>query len=266
MLTDASLATPGLTLHRYGNPGATPLLLLHGLFGSSRNWQGIARRLAERRPVMVADLRNHGDSPHAAVMSYSAMADDLAALLEREAVERVIAVGHSMGGKAAMWLTLNHPRRIAAIGIVDIAPVTYTSGFETLIDALVTLPLGAVTSRADADRRLAATIPSAPIRGYVLQNLRRDGEHWVWRCNLEGIANSLHEIRGFPDPAGRQFAGPALFLYGTNSDYVNAQSLPAIRRLFPLARLRAIANAGHWVYADQPDAFIGALEGFLDKL
>jgi esterase len=163
MLTDASLATPGLTLHRYGNPGATPLLLLHGLFGSGRNWQGIARRLAERRPVMVADLRNHGDSPHAAAMSYSAMADDLAALLEREAVERVIAVGHSMGGKAAMWLTLNHPRRIAAICVVDIAPVTYTSGFETLIDALLTLPLGAVTSRADADRRLAAAIPSAPI-------------------------------------------------------------------------------------------------------
>ena len=265
-MTDASLATPELTLQRYGNPGATPLLLLHGLFGSGRNWQGIARRLAQRRPVLVPDLRNHGDSPHAADMSYNAMADDLAELLEREAVKQVIPVGHSMGGKAAMWLTLNHPRRIAAVCVVDIAPITYPSGFETLIDALLALPLGAIASRADADRRLATAIPSAPIRGYVLQNLRRDGEHWAWRCNLKGIAKALPEIRGFPDPAGRQFAGPALFLYGSNSDYVGAQSLPTIRRLFPLARPRAVANAGHWVYADQPDAFIGALEGFLDKL
>jgi esterase len=216
--------------------------------------------------VLVPDLRNHGGSPHAADMSYDAMVGDLAELLEREAVERVTAIGHSMGGKAAMWLTLNQPRRIAAVCVVDIAPISYPSGFETLIDALLALPLDAVTSRADADRRLTAAIPSAPIRGYVLQNLRRDGEHWAWRCNLRDIAKALPEIRGFPDPAGRQFAGPALFLYGTNSDYVGAQSLPTIRELFPLARLRAVANAGHWVYADQPDAFIGALEGFLDTL
>lgn len=260
------MATPGLKLHRYGNPGATPLLLLHGLFGSGRNWQGIARRLAQRRPVLVPDLRNHGDSPHAAVMSYNAMADDLAELLEREGVKQVIAVGHSMGGKAAMWLALNHPRRTAAVCVVDIAPVTYSSGFETMIDALLALPLGTVASRADADRRLTAAIPSAAIRGYVLQNLRRDGEHWAWRCNLGVIAKALPEMRGFPDPTGRQFVGPALFLYGSNSDYVDALSLPAIRAMFPLARLRAVANAGHWVYADQPDAFIGALEGFLDKL
>jgi len=266
MLRDALLATPGLTLQRYGKPGAAPVLLLHGLFGSGRNWQGIARRLAQRRPVLVPDLRNHGDSPHAAVMSYHAMADDLAKLLEREAAEPAIPVGHSMGGKVAMWLTLDHPEQIAAVCAVDIAPITYPSGFETMIDALLALPLGAVANRADADRRLAEAIPSAPIRGYVLQNLRRDGEHWAWRCNLGGIATALPEIRGFPDAAGRQFAGPALFLYGTNSDYVGAQSLPRIRELFPLARLRAVPNAGHWVYADQPETFIGALDGFLERI
>ena len=260
------MAALPLHLRRYGAPGPTPLLLLHGLFGSSANWHSIARRLAQRRPVLVPDLRNHGDSPHDPVMTYAAMADDLAALLEREAIERAVVVGHSMGGKAAMWLTLHHPERIEAIGVVDIAPLNYPSGFETLIDALLALPLPTLTSRADADRLLAHAIPHAAIRGYVLQNLRRDGEHWRWRLNLPGIAAALPAIRAFPEGRHQQFSGPALFLYGTRSDYVGARALGAIRERFPLARLRAIANAGHWVYADQPDAFIGALEGFLDGL
>ena len=266
MSTNGSMAMPALTLRRYGTPGGTPLLLLHGLFGSSRNWHSIARRLAQRRSVLVPDLRNHGDSPHDPVMSYAAMVDDLTTLLEREAIEQVVVVGHSMGGKAAMWLALRHPKRIAALCAVDIAPVIYASGFETLIDALLALPVDTVTSRADADRRLATAIPSPAIRGYVLQNLRRDGNAWGWRVNLSGIATALPEIRGFPEPGGRQFTGPALFLYGTKSDYVDARAFTAIRELFPLARLRAVANAGHWVYADQPDAFTGALEGFLDRL
>jgi pimeloyl-ACP methyl ester carboxylesterase len=171
-----------------------------------------------------------------------------------------------MGGKAAMWLTLHHPERIAAVGVLDIAPLTYPSGFETLIDALLALPLQTLSSRGDADRQLADAIPNAAIRGYVLQNLRRDGPHWRWRLNLPAIAAALPKIRAFPDAHDQQFTGPALFLYGTRSDYVDARALAAIRKHFPLARLRAVANAGHWVYADQPDAFIGALEGFLDGL
>ncbi|MGB5834006.1 MAG: alpha/beta fold hydrolase [Thiohalocapsa sp.] len=261
------MATVRLHVRRYGDaPDATPLVLLHGLFGSSANWHGIARRLAQRRPVLVPDLRNHGQSPHDPLMAYALMADDLLALLEREGVERAIVVGHSMGGKAAMCLTLRHPERVEAVGVVDIAPVVYPSGFETLIDALIALPLQDVTSRGDADRRLRAAIPDPSVRGYLLQNLRRDGDAWDWRFNLSSIAAGLPAIRGFPDEGEDEFAGPALFLYGTGSDYVGADALAAIRRRFPLARLRAIANAGHWVYAEQPDAFVAALEAFIRKL
>lgn len=264
------MAAVALHLRRYGDLGPRPLLLLHGLFGAGANWHGIARRLAGQHPVLVPDLRNHGASPHDPVMTYAAMAEDLSALLEREAVERTVVVGHSMGGKAAMWLALTRPERIEAVVVVDIAPVTYPGGFETPVEALLALPLNDVSSRADADRRLAATIPDASIRGYLLQNLRRcpdrGGKAWAWRTNLPFIAAALPEIRGFPKPAERQFPGPALFLYGTASDYIGAQSLPAIRQLFPLARLRAVANAGHWVYAEQPDAFSAALASFLGRL
>jgi pimeloyl-ACP methyl ester carboxylesterase len=240
-------------------------VLLHGLFGSGANWHGIARRLAAARPVLVPDLRNHGRSPHAPEMDYPAMADDLAAWTGDQGLGPVVVVGHSMGGKAAMELTLRYPRQVAAVGVVDIAPVRYPDSFETLVDALRALPLGAIANRADADRRLAGAIASAPVRAYLLQNLVHEGDGWRWRFNLPAIAAAMAGLRGFPDPGGRQFAGPALFLYGTESSYVGADALPAIRQLFPLARLRAIANAGHWVYADRPDAFIGALEGFLAK-
>ena len=255
-----------LHLRRYGERDGPPLVLLHGLFGSGANWHGIARRLEARHRILVPDLRNHGDSPSDPVMTYSAMAEDLAELLAVEEVARAIVVGHSMGGKVAMWLALSNPERIAAAVVVDIAPVAYPGGFETLIDALLALPLADVADRKDADRRLAAAIPDCAVRGYLLQNLRHDSGGWGWRCNLTGIAAALPALLDFPDAGGQSFAGPALFLYGTNSNYVGSDVLGTIRALFPHARLRAVPNAGHWVYSDQPDAFVGALSGFLARM
>jgi pimeloyl-ACP methyl ester carboxylesterase len=256
-----------LHLRRYGETDGQALVLLHGLFGSGANWHGIARRLERRHRILVPDLRNHGDSPSDPVMTYPAMAGDLAELLAAERITRAVVVGHSMGGKAAMWLALSEPERIAAVVIVDIAPVPYPGGFETLIDALLVLPLSDIADRKDADRRLAARIPDAAVRGYLLQNLRHDDSGgWGWRCNLTDIAAALPALLDFPDAEGQSFAGPALFLYGTDSSYIGGDVLGTIRALFPHARLRAVPNAGHWVYADQPEAFVGALSGFLDRI
>lgn len=241
-----------------------PLVLLHGLFGAGGNWQGIARKLAQERRILVPDLRNHGSSPHAAAMDYASLAADVGALLHAEGIERALLVGHSVGGKVAMWLALEAPGRVAALGVVDIAPVRYPPGFETLTRALAGLPLVEVTRREDAAARLRAEIPDARVRGFLLQNLRRhsDGD-WRWRLNLAAIDAALPVLRDFPDAGGRQFPGPAWFLYGTASSYVGQAELPAIRAHFPLARLRAVPNAGHWVQTDQPDAFLTALEPLL---
>ncbi|MCF7983752.1 MAG: alpha/beta fold hydrolase [Thiohalocapsa sp.] len=259
------MAALQLRLRRYGSGEGLPLVLLHGLFGAGMNWHGIARRLERKHPVLVPDLRNHGDSPHAAQMTYPAIAADVAALLQREGIARAIVAGHSMGGKTAMWLALAHPERVEGVVVADMAPVRYPSGFETLVDALQTLPLADIADRADADRRLAEAIPEPAVRGYLLQNLRRRGDSWCWRFNLSGIAGAIPDLLDFPDPGQRQFSGPALFIYGTASSYVQARGLERIQTLFPLARLRALANAGHWVYADQPEAFASALEAFLAR-
>ncbi|WP_295390766.1 alpha/beta fold hydrolase [uncultured Thiodictyon sp.] len=257
-----------LRLHHrhYGEPGsrALPLLLIHGLFGSAANWHGIARRLAHDRRVLVPDLRNHGRSPWDARMDYQAMAADLAAFVDGEGIARAHLVGHSMGGKAAMWLALSAPERVGSLVVADIAPVTYASRHGALVSALAALPLAQLTDRRDADARLAQTIQSAAVRGYLLQNLVHErAGGWGWRVNLAVLARSLDQILGFPAAGGLQFPGPVLFLYGSRSDYVSGAGLPRIRALFPLARLRTIANAGHWVYADQPDDFIAAVSGFL---
>jgi len=241
-----------------------PVLLIHGLFGAASNWRGIARRLAGQRHVLVPDLRNHGDSPWAERMDYPSMSGDVAALLDAQGIERAHLVGHSMGGKVAMWLALNDPEHVGSLVVADIAPVTYESRFGSLMSALSNLPLAELRDRRDADRRLSEVIGSAPLRGYLLQNLVQDAEgHWRWRMNLTALAASLDLILGFPETGGSQYPGPTLFVYGGQSNYLTGETLPRIRALFPLARMRSIPEAGHWVYADQPDAFSAAVMGFL---
>ncbi len=255
-----------LSLRERGDAGSReiPLLLIHGLFGSAANWQGIARRLGDGRRILLPDLRNHGGSPHDARMDYPAMAADLAGLLDDFGIERAHLVGHSMGGKAAMWLALTAPDRVASLVVADIAPVPYPPRFESLLDALAALPLDEIRDRRDAHELLASAIPQTPVRDYLLQNLLREADgRWRWRFNLAALSASMDQILGFPESADRQFAGPTLFVYGSSSDYLRAEHLPEVRRLFPLARLRAIPNAGHWVYADQPESFVAALTGFL---
>jgi esterase len=254
-------------VREYGDPGAgtTPLILLHGLFGSSTNWHSIARRLADSHHVLVPDLRNHGRSPRSNRMTYEAMAQDLAALMDDHGITRSALVGHSMGGKAAMWMALTRPERVDALVVTDIAPVTYGHGFDDVVAALEALDLAGLRDRRDADARLASELEESGLRGYLLQNLVKEESTWRWRINLPALKASMPEILGFPDTGRRQYPGPVLFVYGSESDYLTARHLPAIRELFPHARLRLVPGAGHWVYADQPETFLGALQGFLSS-
>ena len=243
-------------------PG-TPLLLLHGLLGSLVNWQGIARKLAGRHPVIVPDLRNHGRSPQDPDVSYPAMAGDLLELMDDLEVAQVVPVGHSMGGKAAMWLALENPRRVEKLVVVDIAPVRYPGRLGPLLDALLELPLGQIGRRAEADQWLSRRIPEKAVRDYLLQNLVRTDSGWQWRSNLRALRDGLEIISDFPEPPpGARYPGPARFIHGSRSDYVKPEHRPRIEALFPRAELVPI-DAGHWVYAERPADFLAALEAFL---
>lgn len=259
-------ATVQLHYREYGrrDPSRPGLLLLHGLFGSAANWHNIARRLQGRRHILSPDLRNHGRSPHSDTMDYPAMAGDILRLLDTLGLEQVVPVGHSMGGKAAMWLALQHPRRVRALVVVDTAPVRHRHGFSDILQALESVPLESLQNRAAADKALAATLDSPLLRGYLLQNLVKEEGRWSWRINLPALRRNMEKIVAFPVPAaGRQFPGDTLFIYGGRSDYLNSDGVAAARGLFPHARMRPIPEAGHWVYSDAPGAFVAALSAFL---
>jgi pimeloyl-ACP methyl ester carboxylesterase len=240
-----------------------PVVLLHGLLGAAQNFGAIQKAIAARgHRVLALDLRNHGQSPHAAGMGYAAMAADVAETLEAEGAWPAAVIGHSMGGKVAMALALARPEGVARLMVADIAPVTYpTPVFTRYIAAMRAIPLRDGLARRDADAALLEAVPEAPLRAFLLQNLVFAESPPRWRIGLEEIAAGMGEIGGWPDLAGR-YAGPVLVLSGDASAYVKPAHHPAILALFPAARFATIA-AGHWLHAENPRAFLAAVEGFL---
>lgn len=244
------------------NPtGAPPLLIVHGLFGSGRNWGVIARRLADLRDVITVDMRNHGESPRFASQSYPEMAEDLAEVITTLGGPMDV-MGHSMGGKAAMQLALTRPELLRKLVVADIAPVAYQHDQSQHIRAMRALDLTDLTTRAEADRRLAQTVSEAPLRAFFLQSLDLRATPPRWRLNLDVLEAEMPKIVGWPGTQGR-FAGPALFLTGALSHYVRPEARSTIRGLFPDAHFAKIPEAGHWLHADKPRAFEETVRIFL---
>src|SRR3954465_6945330 len=214
--------TVRLAATEYGteHTGAPPLAILHGLFGSGRNWASIAQRLAADRPVIAFDLRNHGASAWAGGMQYGEMAEDVLAMLNERGYRRAALLGHSMGGKTAMVAALRDPDMVERLVVVDIAPVTYRPHHLALVRAMRALDLTGIKRRAEADQLLAPAIPDTGERGFVLQNLMFEDGQARWRLNLEAIERAMPVLVGFPAvPDNAVYRGPALFVAGGHSDY-----------------------------------------------
>ncbi|MBD3765321.1 MAG: alpha/beta fold hydrolase [Rhodobacterales bacterium] len=244
-------------------PDRPPLLIGHGLFGSARNWNVIARRLADRREVWAVDQRNHGDSPHTATHGYPEMAADLAQVIAAMG-GRADVLGHSMGGKAAMALALDRPDLVNRLVVADIAPVVYGHDQTRHIAAMRGLDLTDLTTRAEADRRLAATVEDPALRAFFLQSLDLRAEGGPrWRLNLDVLETEMPRIVGWQAPEGR-FDGPVLFVAGEDSTYIRPEHQAAILARFPAARIETIAGAGHWLHADRPREFEETVRRFLD--
>ena len=242
-----------------------PLLILHGLFGSKRNWGAIAKKLSAHHHVFSLDLRNHGESPWVDGMDYRDLAEDVAAFIKAHGLGPCTVVGHSMGGKTAMMLALTRPELVNRLVVVDIAPVERETGFGAYIEAMSEVPLPACESRADVEEHLESVVREKMVRTFLVQNLIRDESGFRWRINLSALADGMDDIADFPEPSNcRSFTGPTLFVAGAASDYIQPHHMGDINRLFPKADIAHIPGAGHWLHAEAPETFLKELNAFLE--
>jgi len=253
-------------LHYRTAGSGEPLVVLHGLFGSGKNWQSHARQFAEVFQVVNIDLRNHGQSFHADEMNYSVMADDVVQLLNRLNLGHYSILGHSMGGKVAMMLAIQHPELITSLIVADIAPVAYFHHYDDLIEPILALSLDAIESRAQADQLLRQNIPEDQLRAFLLQNLVRESGGWRWRVNWRIIQRDMEWLTSFNGlPAGWTIKKPTLFIRGARSDYIGEAEIEVINRHFAQSIIATIEDAGHWLHAEKPELFARRVLDFLQE-
>ncbi|KAG8420408.1 hypothetical protein J3459_011095 [Metarhizium acridum] len=244
------------------NETTSPILFLHGLFGSKKNNRGISKAIARDlgRYVYALDLRNHGESPHNQRHDYLSMAEDVSSFIKDKMLTDVSIIGHSMGAKTAMTLALRSPEMVSNVVAVDNAPVdvALNGDFAKYIRGMKMIQGAKISRQAEADAILQNFEESVPIRQFLLGNLYRvPGENvQQFRIPLDILGRSLANLGDFPykNTQERRFKKPALFIRGTKSRYVADDVLPAIGEFFPRFRLVDI-DAGHWLISEQPEAF-----------
>ncbi|MDD1792948.1 alpha/beta fold hydrolase [Enterovibrio sp. ZSDZ42] len=242
-----------------------PLLLIHGLFGSLDNLGGLARVLAEHYTVYQVDLPNHGQSPRSQSVDYISQANAVKDFMTQQGLDRASVVGHSMGGKVAMMLAISHPEMIDQLVVMDIAPVAYQERrHDAVLAGLNASMRSPITSRKAAEAILSDHILEPGVRQFLLKSLaKQDNGEFEWRFNVDALERNYDDITGWP--ASGHYHGDTLFLKGADSDYISAAHREEIERQFPQAKAHVIANTGHWLHAEKPDAVARVITRFLTK-
>ncbi len=255
-------------LHYLDQGQGRPLVILHGLFGTLDNWQSLARRWATEAGLRVVsvDLRNHGRSFHSPEHTYALMAQDVLELFDHlQLGSDTTLMGHSMGGKVAMRLALDHPERLARLIVVDIAPrFSNMEHQDDIVAGLQAVDFTTCANRQEADAALARYVPNVGTRQFLLKNLYRTEDNtFAWRINLKVLAAQLAAI-GEETVGKAPFLKPALFIRGGKSDYITtADKLHGIPALFPNSQVATVVDAGHWVHAEKPEEIFEMVKTFV---
>ncbi len=250
------------------------VVIVHGLYGSSDNWLNMGKRLSEKHTVYIIDLRNHGRSPFADSHTFNDMKDDLAEFFETHKIERSTLLGHSMGGKAAMWFAAEYPEKVEKLVIADIAPKNYLEINENgqyhlhrnILMAMQGMDFSRIHNRRDAEDQLSEKIDNARIRKFLLKNFKRDKKNnrYKLRLNVDVLYDHLDEIVGgvnlrwFEDRIPiRNY--PVIFIRGQKSNYIMQEDETLIKKIYPEASIVDIPGAGHWLHAEKPKEFMQAV-------
>jgi esterase len=255
-----------LFYRKYGD--GPPLIILHGLYGSSDNWVTIARRLSNHFTVYLPDQRNHGQSPHSDIHDYNSMRDDLYELTSDLSLKKFFLAGHSMGGKTAISFAVKWPEMINGLLIADISPFENETAIHsvylqhsTILNAILSFDLQKISNRRDAEAVLLEKIPSGKVRELILKNLQRTSENtFNWKLNASSLLKNLDKIMEgveLKTDYSQQISGfPVTFLKGGDSDYITFGDLVNIQKVFPAAEIIEIPGAGHWIQVDNPDEVV----------
>lgn len=262
-----------LFCRKYGD--GPPLVILHGLYGSSDNWVTIAKKLGNSFTVYLPDQRNHGQSPHSQIHDYDSMRDDLFELAGDLNLKKFFLAGHSMGGKTAISFALKWPEMLNGLLIADISPFTNETGRQsiyvqhfTILNAILSFDLDKIWTRREAGNVLLEKIPSVKVRELILKNLQRTADNnFAWKLNAQSILKNLDKIMEGVERQtdfSQQIIGfPVIFLKGGDSDYIPAVDFRDIRNVFPAAEIIEIPGAGHWIHVDKPDEVVKNLKNLL---
>jgi pimeloyl-ACP methyl ester carboxylesterase len=253
-----------LNYKEYGS-GNHVLLILHGFLGSLDNWHSLATQWStEGLHVYSLDMRNHGKSPHTAEHSIGLMADDVIAFLNEQNLTTVMVLGHSMGGKVAMYLALHHPEYLSKLIVADIAPKKYKSGaHDDVFKAILHVDLKGISTRKEAEEAMMPFLGDFSTRQFILKSLEREGNIFKWRFNIKTLIHQYENVIGDID-LGIPFMKDVLFLKGNQSLYIKSEDEAVIKRLFPKAILSEIDKAGHWLHAENPKAFTESILKFVN--
>jgi len=251
-----------LFYRHFGN--GKPIIILHGLFGSSDNWLTIGKQLSNDHLVYIPDQRNHGQSFHSAEFNYQLMADDLYHFIKQHGIIDPVVIGHSMGGKVAMNLAVKHKEIISILVVIDIAPKHYPVHHDEILKGLEAINPEEVNSRAEADTILAEYVPANGTRNFLLKNLSRDPNGgYRWKLNLSVISENIEKVGEGLSPY-EPYLGPTLFITGGESHYISNMDLPLIKEVFPNSKVTSIPDAGHWVHAEKPTELVATLRAFIN--
>lgn len=241
-----------------------PLIILHGLLGSSDNWFSLAKTFAEHFTVYLVDQRNHGQSPHSDEFNYKLLTEDLNDFFSQQGIEKAHIIGHSMGGKTAMNFAVKYPEKVVKLIVVDIVPKMYPVHHDHILDGLKTIDLQTTANRNEADKTLSEHVPEPDVRQFLLKNLARDEQSkFMWKMNLPAIDAHIEEIGEGMQYKGT-YAGPALFVKGARSNYYKPGDEEEIRKIFTAAIVVTL-DTGHWVQAEKPKEFAETVLSFLNQ-
>jgi pimeloyl-ACP methyl ester carboxylesterase len=239
-----------------------PIIILHGLFGSSKNWLTNAKKISDLGSIYLPDARNHGDSPHADTHDLQGMVDDLKEMILAENISQPTIIGHSMGGLVAGLFSIQNPKDVGGLIIIDIAPRSYEVHYEKEFEAL-NMDVSQYNSRQDIDRDMEKILPDPFIRQFLQMNLEKVEVGYKWKLNVKGIQNSrktlLFELEGH-----ETFQGKTLFILGEKSDYIREEDLRKIKKHFPEAKIHTIKDADHYLHYKKQDEFLKVVRDFLE--